>query len=106
MACGIPARADGLPGRQIRRPGRLDRAAARLAQASRPRARRHLPVLQGARPGAAERAPRAIIGHGEAAGPPAVVSRQEPDGTVEVSEADAQPLLRAGWLRADARGLP
>jgi hypothetical protein len=35
-----------------------------------------------------------------------VVSRQEPDGTVEFPEADAQPLLRAGWLRVDAGGLP
>src|SRR6266446_8663484 len=105
LACGIPARADGLPGRQIRRPGRLDRPAARLAQAGRPRARRHLPILQGARPSAAHRPAGAAIGDGQEAGPPPVVSRREPDGTVEVSEADAQPLLRAGWLRADAGGL-
>ncbi len=47
---------------------------ARPAQAGRPRAPRHLPVLQGARPGAADRPARAIIGDGEAAGPPPLVT--------------------------------
>jgi hypothetical protein len=28
------------------------------------------------------------------------------DGTVEMTEADAGPLLRAGWVRLEARGLP
>ena len=52
------------------------RANARLAQTSRPRARRHLPILQGARPSAADRAPRTVIGDGEATGPPSVVIEQ------------------------------
>jgi hypothetical protein len=29
-----------------------------------------------------------------------------PEGTVEMTEADAAPLLRAGWARVDAGGLP
>jgi hypothetical protein len=28
-----------------------------------------------------------------------------PDGTVEITEADAAPLLRAGWVRVDAGDL-
>jgi hypothetical protein len=28
------------------------------------------------------------------------------DGTVEMSESDAAPLLRAGWVRADTDDLP
>src|SRR3984893_17584176 len=76
LASRIPARADGVPQRQARRPGRFDPPAARLAQAGRPRAPRHLPVLQGARPSAAARPARAIIGDGEAAGPPLVTRRQ------------------------------
>ena len=50
-----------------------------LAQAGRPRARRHLPILQGARPGPADRAARAAIGDGEAAGPPPVVTWRKHD---------------------------
>ena len=64
---------------------RLDSTSqlARLAQAGRPLAPRHLPVLQGARLGAADRPARAIIGDGEAAAPPPLVTRRQHDHIAE-----------------------
>ena len=56
---------------------------ARLTQAGRPRAPQHLPVLQGARLGAADRPARAIIGDGEAAAPPPLVTRRQHDHIAE-----------------------
>jgi hypothetical protein len=56
--------------------------AARLAQAGRPRAQRHLPVLQGARPRGARPAARAIIVDSEAVGhPPVVTMGPQHEGT-------------------------
>ena len=83
LASQIPARAAGVPQRQARRPGRLTSQLARLTQAGRPRAPQHLPVLQGARLGAADRPARAIIGDGEAAAPPPLVTRRQHDHIAE-----------------------
>jgi hypothetical protein len=99
LARRIPARADGLPGRQIRRPGRLDRPAPRLAQAGRPRAARHLPILQGARPRAAGRAARAAVDDGEAVGPPPLVTLgPECEGRVEAYRRARSPPRKSRFF--------
>jgi hypothetical protein len=70
--------------------------------------RRDLRVEQAARRGGTRcaAAARTIIGDGAAARhPPFIVTtRPEPDGTVEMSESDAAPLLRAGWVKVDTHG--